>query len=401
MNWLLNWLFGYLKISVKSSEAEHAINFLFQNRIRFFSVKKIGEQTVSFCVRLNTANECISLLNIQKNRVGLEYNMEQIGFFPWLMQYKLRFGLILGCLLGIFLVILSTFFVWGVTIETNTNQYSYAQLNEMLQSFGVKPGALKQVVTDREFALQFQLRHPEFIFVSFHAEGVRLVVELMQRTLPPEAEDDFQTTHLISDYAGIIRSVNVLNGEPMVLAGDAVNRGDLLVSGAITLRAGGYRLVESKAEIFAETARSFECFVPFEQVTAVSNGVENTQTSILFLGGSFSFGKIKELLDGTFEEVCEERQVVFLGRECPFKYVRVTQFELEEVTKRIDCDEARKRCVDKCREWLSDVLGDTGKVLSADYQFTESSDGIELNAEFTCLEDICESVPFDFKNLAQ
>ena len=391
-------LTGYAYFRVQHKSLPSVLNRLLKQKIRFFKVRQSENGEFSFCVSLK--NRAKTALVLGESQVGEKsFSLLEKGLVPLLLHYRNRWGLFLGGLIGIFFIILSTFYVWGVTIDTNTAIFSEKELYHFLASVGVRPGAKIADVTDKNLALRFQLDHPEFIFVSFNVEGTKLTAELMERIPPPDQEKSLGTTNLVATRGGIIRFVEVQNGEPMVREGDVVDEGDLLVSGAITLRAGGFRLVESRGKILAETYREFSCFVPFEQVVQVPTGRECCRHSTNVLNFSF-LGKLsKHEPFENYTHLQEENTLTLFGAELPFSYLRESFVELSEETVVYDEARAKQLCMDQCRVWLDSVLGTDGELVGEEYQFETGEDGITLKASFTCVENIAVQSPFTFRPL--
>ncbi len=389
-------LTGYVQFRIQKIQLHSVLNRLLQKKIRFFRVQRENDREFSFCVALQKRLQTETILrDLVQEEASYQYRKR--GLIPFLMQYRKRFGLFLGGAFGIFFIILSTFYVWGVTIETNTVNFSEKELYDFLASAGVRPGAKISDVTDKNLALRFQLEHPEFIFVSFNVCGTRLTAELMERIPPPEKEECLGTTNLVAARGGIVRFVEVQNGEPMVREGDVVDEGDLLVSGAITLRAGGFRLVESRGKILAETYREFSCFVPFEQIVEKPTGEECYKDSVDVLNLPL-FGKTSSRCP--FERYTLVREVAtptLFGAKMPFSRVRESFVELREETVIYSEERAKQLCMDQCLAWLDLVLGEDGELLGEEYLFEVNEGGLTLNASFTCVENIAKQSPFTFR----
>lgn len=401
INRFLRLVCGFAIFTVSGADCSRLVDFLFGRGVRVFALRPVDNHTLSFCVTSADYNRAKEEISAFVKRQNFEVKASEKGLYYLLKRYRMRLGMVLGIVCGIFLMFLSTFFVWGVTIETNIETIGDLELRHMLKEHGVCPGALTNNITERSVAMSFQLKHPEFVFVSFHASGTRLTAELMARTFPPEKQEDTNTCHLVAALGGIIESVEVQNGEPMVKKGDVVNAGDLLVSGAITLRAGGYRLVESRGVITAKTYREFECFLPFDEVKVTPSGRDKTAVCLQILGCDIT---LPQALKSPFARTSTVEQIYPLqifGRDLPILVKHVTHTELCESVTATDISRAKEVCMDRYYAWLFSVLGKEGDVLSEEIVLTESDSGVALRAEVNCVENIAAQQEFVFQSLTQ
>lgn len=387
---------GYYDVTVGGEHPQVVLDRLFGEKIRFWNVRKC-ENGLRFRIRnsaLKTARAALE--DLEKHGVCAVEFCER-GLFFVLVRYKMRLGMFLGLLFGIFFIFLSTFFVWGVTIETNTTQFSERELFAFLDSAGVRPGALVSEIEDRNLSLAFQLEHPEFVFVSFNVVGTHCTAELMERTAPPEKQVDTVTSHLVASVGGIIESVEVYNGEPMVKTGDVVDAGDLLVSGAITLRAGGYRLVESRGKIMARTFRTFECEIPFEEEIDLLTGDEKQSLSLSLLGADLSLPFSGKSPFDSYRMTSEVVPLKLFERELPLTLKRNTYSEMKKQCVTRDVKTVQKLCYDAYETWLSSVLSEEGEVLDESFDVETRHDSIRFKAEVCCVENIALESPFRFR----
>lgn len=366
--------------------------------IRFRALKITEENGLVFCVGRRKTERAKEVIRAVYPSMEKPFEVTERGLFYLLYRYRKRIGMALGIFVGIFLMYLSTFFVWGVTIETNSDSFTRAQLGRMLEECGIRPGAKISEVTDRETALRFQVRFPQFVFVSFHADGTRLTAELVERALPPKNAENGGPSHVIAKCGGIIRELEVYGGEPLVKIGDVVNEGDLLVSGAFTLRAGGYRLVDSNALILAETYREFSCTVPFRE-TQRRVVAETERGAWNFLGLSIPLLRTGGGPEGSVAKVHEEVFPTLFGRKLPFGFQRTTYVTEELVFVTHSTKRAKELCWDQYALWRSHVLANNGKVLLEEYEYEVGETGVTLSCSLTSLENIAKKSPFTFREI--
>ena len=104
--------------------------------------------------------------------------------------------------------------------------------------------------------------------------------EVTEATGKPEMVDTDTPCNLIATKAGVIVRTEITQGFGLVRAGDAVEAGDMLVSGMVFSDKVGYRLVHSSGRIYARTAYQLEYEVPYVQTERVRTGEEYTHRKL-------------------------------------------------------------------------------------------------------------------------
>ena len=120
---LLHFLVGYLRFDVQGEKTHKILNVLLREHIRFYRVRTQENGNLSFFTSVQNKRRTCDALNTFCRGEETMFSCVEKGVFPWLYRYRMRVGMFLGIALGIFFVILSTFYVWGVTIETNTAKF--------------------------------------------------------------------------------------------------------------------------------------------------------------------------------------------------------------------------------------------------------------------------------------
>lgn len=133
-----------------------------------------------------------------------------------------------------FLYVLS-FFVWDIGYQGNV-KYTDNELTHYLDSLGIRCGVLKNTVSCEELEEALRGEFNGITWVSARLSGTRLYIQVKENDVPLElpVRDD-SPCDLAADADGIITSIIVRSGVPLVKPGDAVSKGQLLVSGRIPI----------------------------------------------------------------------------------------------------------------------------------------------------------------------
>ena len=109
---------------------------------------------------------------------------------------------------------------------------------------------------------------------SFNVEGSVLTVDISEAK-DSSKDKDIIPSNIIATTDGVIISAEVAKGTRIIENGQAVRKGDLLVSGAINY---GEKtdFIQSEGTIIAETDRTFKKTVPFKFTEKVLTGKKRT-----------------------------------------------------------------------------------------------------------------------------
>lgn len=388
-----HYLFGFCEVQAELEHPERLLDSLIAARVRFWRIE-LCERTVRVRVRLCDLRRVEATLEEARARLCAVCRIRTRGLPRHLWRYRARIGLLFGILCSVFLLSLSTFFIWGVTIETDSVHFSRAQLDTMLRDVGVYAGAPRAEVEKSDAAFQFLKRYPEFVFAAFNVRGTTVFAELVERTPRPDAQDARGPCHLTASAGGIILSCTAQNGELMVREGDVVDEGALLVSGAMTLRAGGYRLVQSQGKIMAQTVREFSCFLPYSREQTVFTG-EETRTSVWsMLSLRLSPFSAERSVYESERRFVERRALTLFGAALPITVEECVHAQTVVQTVHYTDEQCRRQCYDAYRTWLLDLLGEDGSLIDEQLEYRSQADGVCLTALVSCAENIARSTPF-------
>ena len=105
--------------------------------------------------------------------------------------------------------------------------------------------------------------------MTVNVSGSRAVVLLSERLEKPEIVQEDRPADIVAGKTGIINRVSVLSGKPLAAKGQAVVRGETLVSGTVDSLTRPARQVRAQAEVLADT---------WYELTAVSPAKEELKT---------------------------------------------------------------------------------------------------------------------------
>ncbi len=268
----LNYLIGYLenkKIAVyKLLELDGnrcKVTLDYVDRHKFFAISK---------------NMCYNITNIKYRGV----------YAPLVLAYK-NIGVVIGALLFAIVIALSSDYI--LRIETvGSGSYFSSEILFISKQYGLdkyKRFSEADVVSLKQALLS---QNPELSFVSIQKNGNVVTINSAKQKDGSEILGKNQTD-LVCDVNGVVESISVLRGTPLVSVGDCVCKGVPLIGAYITGRedkifptyiVGRVTVLEEKVKIFklervdenaVKTAEAIAKFAENDEVVYIESQIKD------------------------------------------------------------------------------------------------------------------------------
>lgn len=223
---IIRWLLGYVKFTFQNGFTEGFINDCFKNNL---NIKDIAE-TENGITAAADVKTYFQLHRIAFRHGGRVKAVKRKGLPFFLHPLKNRWGILAGIAFSVFLISFMGGFIWNVTVVGN-DRVTDARIVDYLAQNGFKTG-VRWNDTDKE-NLEFGVmaEFDEVSWISINKIGSLALVEINETRNKPSITDDSKITNVVASEDGVITHVTALGGWSQVKAGDAVSKGDLLISG--------------------------------------------------------------------------------------------------------------------------------------------------------------------------
>ena len=280
---LSDCFFGVAEYEVQT---ENTVKFL--NSVRkYVSVKKlkiVDEHRIRFTTLYRERKHAEEKIILSDgNIVDKKYK----GIPMLLKRLLKRPGLLSGALLSVMFVVVSSMFVWEIRVEGNEN-LSQERVVEMLEKAGFHEGILKRSVDVKKVTDRLLINEDEVSWMAINFDGNVAHVEMKEsrQAVPYEKKEN---VNLVASANGIVIRVDALEGGTKVSKGEAVIKGQLLVSAFVDKRTGGSLLRGARGYVWANTEREFRIEVPLEYSIKKYTGKTNNSYCFTFLGNTLDF----------------------------------------------------------------------------------------------------------------
>ncbi len=279
---------GYLVITVTGRYPERFLNVCATHHILIWDVFACSDRMFKCSVSMKG----FRLLRPIAKKTGVRVKIIEKRGFPMLLALiKKRKWFLVGLSATLVSMIGLNQFIWKLEI-TGCETISAAYVKQQLADCGLYVGAFRPHIDEKKLQTKMLIQTPELAWLWVDKSGSKVTVQVKERVLPPAIYDNTAFCNLVAAKDGVIDSMIVKNGVPLIKAGDTVREGDILVSGLIVSEKGvESRQVQSEGNIYAkvwyEKSKAFSLFSPIKTET----GNKERKYTLHLFGHDFSLFK--------------------------------------------------------------------------------------------------------------
>lgn len=252
LHWI-QYIKGYVTIKVWGYSTERLLNLCGNHDILVWNIVNHGDYDT-----MNISVEGFFALKPLLKKTGTKASVLKrygLPFFMSKMQRRKIFVIgLVGCML---FWILTSGYIWNIKIEGN-----YVLTDDVLMDYlagqGVHAGMKKKRLQIEELEKGLREEYDVITWTSVQVEGTTLLIYIKENEMPEydqnSQQENAEGMDLIATRSGTVSYIITRSGVPQVALGDQVEKGDVLVSGAVpvynedtTVRK--YQFVQSDADI--------------------------------------------------------------------------------------------------------------------------------------------------------
>ena len=308
-----------------------------------------------------------------------------ISFF--LKRNRKKIGFAAGTV-GVMLIVLAlNMCIWKVNVIGN-EKVPTQDIIAAVEEKGLTPGSLRKKHVAREISWHILNQNDGLAWVTVNIQGC--VANIVVTEVNEETEmkyDDDKPVNIVASKYGVIRSMDVFDGQDVVKVGDAVMKGDLLVSAVYEDRYNKLTLKHARAKIMAETDYSITVEFPMEQVISEKNGIKKEVGEIRVLGLKIKYGSDKNCEGLPFET--DEKDLYFFWLKLPISVKNTRYFAVKEKTVTYNMEQSKSGAYGLLEEKEKIEMADM-EIVSKKVEEKVKDGKYILKADYICLMDIAE-----------
>lgn len=378
---IIRFLWGYVVFDAKGNFVERFINLATKAGICLFDVKK--QQDILCCSVL--ASEYLSLKKIAKKSSIKIKIKEKHGFPFFLKRRKKRKGVFWGLICFIMTLYVLSLYIWSIDIKCDTI-LDKNEFDNMINNLGISTGILKNDLDIPLLEKTIMNNFENISWVSANINGSTLNFEIKERVEPPQIVPKTVPCNIKANNDGQILRMEVYNGAPEIQYGDAVVKGQLLISGFVEDDFGGCNICHADGKVFALTKHEIKKELDFCQLEKQKTGKTIVRKKLKLFGLELPLTLIPAPKKD-YEKTIKINNIKICGVNLPISCSEEiwSQFSEKEVT--LSAQEALIRANQDLDKEEQTLLKDV-KIISKDKKEKVINGKVIVIADYVCEENI-------------
>ena len=384
---ILMLFFGYCEIKVFSAR-EEVLNILLHSRIKFSAMSNTKDY-MSLRIYLYKKRKLLSYLQ----NTSAEFSVgENRGLPALIFTLSKKYGLVLGLIAFLAITVSAEMFIWEIKVSGNEKISDSEILHEMSE-FGVKTGARSASLDLDSICTDYLLKHKDVSWIRVNIIGNCAEIVLREKATASPEEKDYPSS-LVALCDGFIFRVEVNSGQVLVSSGEAVLKGQVLVSGLVDNGNETFRFERARAKIFALTEDVISVKIPMTYTEKRYTGEIYEKKSLIFFSKSIFFS----FLGRNSHTSCDiievyDSPVLWNGKVIPVSIKTDIYKEYIIETVPLTEKEAARLAEKELSEKIASLLGDEGILISQSISSDCDGEYYLLSCIVSSIRDIASEVP--------
>jgi similar to stage IV sporulation protein len=261
---LWNFLRGYVVIEVAGFSVERFVNLAVHRGLYIWDLAYQDQ-----AVTMKVSAKAFKLLRGCARKTGCKIKILRKQGWPFFaFQYRKRKILAAGVALFVAALYALSSFVWLIEVE-GAQRVAPAALTRALQDAGLRPGAFKYGLDTKGLEKAMLYQFTDLAWIDIYLKGTTALVRVAETLPAPPVVDRLAPCDIVAAKDGLVVSVVVSAGTPLVKPLDVVRKGSVLVSGrlAVTDEATGqprhFAYIHAEADITAKLYYEMNFNIPY------------------------------------------------------------------------------------------------------------------------------------------
>lgn len=319
---------------------------------------------------------------------GVRLRIKKRNGLPFLLhRYHRRIGLLIGVIFFFCFLSVMQNFIWEIEVSGN-QALSETEILERAKELGLHRGTTIYGTDFKSLQKNLEYRLPGIAWLSLNRKGSLVVIELHESEEKPEITDRRIPCNLIAKKDGLIKYMEIYQGQKMVKVNETVCKGDILVSGVVEDKFQQTRLLHADGSVIAETYLEETFIQPFEIEEKVYTGKKKEHNYIHLFGFRvplfLSFG-----LNGNYDKEQTENPLILFGKNLPVGLEKLELKEYQLVKKTYTQAEAEQVLKGKMEVYETE-LSKKVKMISKNTERLEQNGAFVIKVSYICEENIAQ-----------
>lgn len=278
--WLVRWIrlfFGTVSFKGQGGFLSRFVNLCHQKRIPLWDLEINGSE-----LSAQTSVNGYKRLRQSARKSGVRVHAVEKSGIPFLLhKNRARIGLVAGLFLSVALYAVCSQCLWRIEVNGNRTVRAEAIL-AAAQASGVSRGAWKHNVDVSAAEIAVRRSIPEISWVAVNLRGSTAVIEVREQVEAPPIVEQDTPTHLVAARDGYVEQLHIERGTALVKNKEAVEKGEVLISGIVTKKDETTYVVHAQGSCVARTQRELRITPDLSEYAVI--GSVYKQNSLYFFG---------------------------------------------------------------------------------------------------------------------
>lgn len=384
MKRIFNFVRGISRLEISGAEPEKLLNMLAENGTDFWDASPKN----NFSIELSVHSSAYPQILDMQGKYGCEIRLiSDTGGRKILSAFRRRLSFLICFAASVSLLAASSLFVWRIDIVGN-DTISDAELIRRLSECGLYYGCFWPSVSSDEVRNKVLLAEKDIAWLSVNIRSSHAEVLVHERKPKPDIVNKSEYVDIVATRSGIIEKLSILEGDAGCAVGDAVLKGETLISGTALSETGDTRFVHASGTVTARTWYDISAKTPLyeQRKTEIAHKgrtiyLQIGKKRIKIFGNSGNDGaacdKITKIRTLSFKDSFLIPLGIITERYC--------EYSTENVS--IDEEKAIERLEKNLIDGLSEQICD-GSIVSSEFFVTKDDGVLTVSLRAECIENI-------------
>ena len=299
---------GTITVELVSADLYGAIKALQNANIEIFDMDRRSD----LMLRLRVFRKDWRRLQQIVSKRGEELKIIGRSGLIWsLLELRKRPVFVVGLLAILALTLWVPGRVFFIQIDGNA-KIPARQIAETAAQCGISFGASRREVRSEKMKNALLEAMPALSWAGVNTYGCTAVISVAERTLEQSITQEHSVSSIVADRDGVIRQITVLRGTGVCTVGQAVKKGQVLISG-YTDCGLSVRATDASGDIFAETNRQMTAVCPYIYRFRQQTGTTHKKYSLIIGKKRIFFSNNSGISGTTCAKIYEQKYITLPG----------------------------------------------------------------------------------------
>ena len=386
----LIFLKGYIDFRAEGGFPERFINLCSANGVDIKNVKMFRETISASC----SVKAYRGIRKIAK-KSGMKVRMTGKHGMPFFIhRNRNRTGIIFGF---VFMIIVTSFLsgrIWVVNVKGN-EQIPAEEIISSFYDLGVRTGVRKESLNAKEIARTALTEVEGLMWNAVNINGCKVTIEIKEQVKKDiVAADDGVPSNIVASNSGQVTRIENFVGTAVVEVGSAVEKGDIIVSGAVINKDESVSFYKAEANVIAKTKNTVSAMIPSVQDMRVY-GRDRSRKFVTFFSLRFPVNLVTEP-KGSYNFSVSEDFLSSSGEKLPVGITKERYAQYEDKKVKVSPVALKLMCAEKYFREIDENYDET-EITEASSKKEFYKDYAVIESVFQCVENIAESRAMDLK----